>query len=158
MLRRHGKKLITVSILIIGLGLAIYAIRSVQEWFEYDFDMPGPDCLMNTWMISGTVKSEQGLPVPNAHISIIGHDLACDNAIRFQPITTGTSGSFEVGQTIYSPVFDTSEQHPDVTKNLVALNGKYEITVDADGYQTYHKVNATDNDIFGGMTITLKKR
>ncbi|SRR5260221_11858327 len=156
MLRQHKKKLITFAVLVIGIGLAIYAIRGIQDWNEYDFDFPGPDCLMNSWTISGTVKNEQGYPVSNAHIMIIGNHLYCENNIRFQLITTDSSGGFKVSQTIYSPTYNDSSTGE--LKFLTALHGSYQITVEADGYEPFHKVNATDNDVFSGMYLMLKSR
>jgi hypothetical protein len=155
-----ARQLPKLAILVVIVLALIYCVRALQDWFEYDFDFPAQDCLMNTWTIQGTVKDEQNKPIENAEVQIRGRELSCDKAVRFPAGRTDITGTFYIVETIYSPVVKDWRGptiEPTERAWLLKLRGVYEVTVSADGYIPYYKADMTD-EIFGGLNIVLKRR
>jgi hypothetical protein len=156
----NRKALLGVAIVILVMSVAVYCIHAIQDWLEYDFDFPAQDCLLNTWTIEGTVTDEQNHPIQNARIDLKGHHLACEGAIRFPLGTTGVAGLFQISTQVYSPIIKSWSGptiEPTVWAQLTKLGGTYEVTISAEGYQPYHRENLTDEEVFGGLNIILKR-
>ena len=150
------KRLMIGAVSLAVAAVVLFACAAISHWAEFNLDLPAQDCLMNTWKISGEVKDQNGSLIPNARISITGRGLMCENGIQFQATTTDAQGRFELWQTFYSPI-NKSLVNPNPTEAFLSRlpNGTYEIVVSADGYETYFKADATDDDIFHEMTVIL---
>jgi hypothetical protein len=141
-------------------GVAIWAASGgLQDWAEFNLDVPAQDCLMNTVSFAGQINDQTGNPIPNAQVKITGRHLACENGVRFAPVTTDANGDFSGSQTLYSPLLKNAQGlNPTESYALTRFGGTYEIEVNAPGYAPYDRPDAIDRDIFDGLTVVLQKQ
>ncbi len=155
------KKPFRLALVALIVGAFTFGGCAVLDWAGYDLDLPAQDCLMNTWTIQGTVTDEANNPVDNAKVDIRGHQLVCENNVLFPIVVTDPSGAFGLSKDLYSPIvkdWNGPTVEPTARAQLLKLNGEYEITVTADGYEPYYRSGLTDDEVFGGLHIVLKRR